>query len=295
MNAAAYLTSHGWRGSGYALDPNGKGLSRPLLVSKKGNVLGVGKKAHDAHADQWWSRAFDETLRSLNDQTATQKITPSVAASAKPPSVVPNRWTTNGGLYGGFVRGEGLMGTMGSDQDVMETETDALPPTKRRKLGDSGKLRAERDQASTKNHSKKSTSDQPSFDTNSQKCIASAAAIEPSANVSPLRNGFSTRDTYQQEVIQNNKTHLAKSSTTYSEVAGSTIQSSASPILEAADDIEFAGQGEFHEHRSKRKERRLRGQGSINGAASNGRETEPNTDHRIKKKKKRKRQKDEGS
>ncbi|KAL8847367.1 MAG: hypothetical protein Q9221_007595 [Calogaya cf. arnoldii] len=295
MNAAAYLTSHGWRGSGYALDPSGKGLSRPLLVSKKANVFGVGKKAHDAHADQWWSRAFDETLRSLNGQAAAKKITPSVAASARPPSVVPNRWTTNGGLYGGFVRGEGLRGTMGADQDAMEIETDALPPTKRRKLGDSGKLRAERDQASRKNHSRKTTSDQPSFDTNSQRRNASAAAIEPSAKVSPLRNGFSSRDTHQQEIMKNSKAHLAKSSTKYSEVAGSTKQSRASPTLEAADVMEFARQGESREHRSKRKKRSLRGQGSINGAASNGCETELNTDHRIKKKKKRKKQKDEGS
>lgn len=66
MDASAYLKSHGWRGLGYSLDHKDRGLKRPLLVSQKQDVLGVGKQRHNnAHADQWWMRAFDESLKQI--------------------------------------------------------------------------------------------------------------------------------------------------------------------------------------------------------------------------------------
>ncbi|KAI4284413.1 MAG: hypothetical protein L6R38_001419 [Xanthoria sp. 2 TBL-2021] len=302
MNAAAYLTSQGWRGSGHALHPNGKGISKPLLVSKKTNVLGVGKKAHDAYADQWWSRAFDDTLRSLNGQNITGKVATSNEGDAKWPAIVPTRWTANGGLYGSFVRGEGLRGTRSAEQDVMETASVVEPPNKKRRLDDSRERLAERDRSSTKNHSKKRTTNKPSSNTGSKNGHASATTIEASTEVSPLRSRVSSRDIHQQEVMKNSKTQLVESkidsnsltdSTTCSEVAGFVGHSRATPILETADDKETVGQGEPQQHRSKRKERRLKKQGLIRDAASNGRETEPNTDPRVKKKK-RKRRKDEG-
>ncbi|KAL8753199.1 MAG: hypothetical protein Q9199_005213 [Rusavskia elegans] len=297
MNAAAYLTSQGWRGSGHALHPNGKGISKPLLVSKKTNVLGVGKKAHDAYADQWWSRAIDDTLRSLNGQSITGKVATSNDGDAKSPAIGPTRWTANGGLYGSFVRGEGLRGTRSAEQDVMETPSDVEPPNKKRRLDDSRERLAERDRSSTKNHPKKRTSNKPSSNIGSKNGHASAAAIEASTEVSPLRSRLSSRDKHQQEVMKNSKAHLVESkiglnsltdSTTCSEVAGSVGHSKATPILETADDKETAGQGKPQGHRSKRKELSLKEQGLIRDGASNGR-----TDHRVKKKK-RKRRKDEG-
>jgi nucleolar protein TMA23 len=63
MDSSAYLTRHGWLGDGHALHPGG--IKKPLLVSKKANVLGLGKKKNDAHADQWWARAFDSGLKNL--------------------------------------------------------------------------------------------------------------------------------------------------------------------------------------------------------------------------------------
>ncbi|KAI4232484.1 MAG: hypothetical protein L6R40_007381 [Gallowayella cf. fulva] len=134
MDTHSYLTRQGWRGSGNALRPDGQGISRPLLVSRKPNVLGVGQKAHDAHADQWWSRAFDETLKSLNGQTTTKQAARTKVTAPTPTGTLPTRWTWNGGLYGGFVRGQALEGTMDMKQDVGGNKVDAERATKRRRL-----------------------------------------------------------------------------------------------------------------------------------------------------------------
>ena len=66
MDAAAILKGHGWRGSGHSLDNHGRGIVKPLLISNKQDVLGVGKRkpAHNVN-DQWWMRAFDESLKEL--------------------------------------------------------------------------------------------------------------------------------------------------------------------------------------------------------------------------------------
>ena len=40
MDASSYLKRHGWRGDGHSLDHTGRGIRKPLLVSKKVDVLG---------------------------------------------------------------------------------------------------------------------------------------------------------------------------------------------------------------------------------------------------------------
>jgi nucleolar protein TMA23 len=103
MDASQYLKNHGWQGSGHSLDGNGRGLKKPLLVSKKVDVLGVGLNKHAAVSDQWWLRAYDQGLQTLG----TGKE--SALAQAQKHGV--NR----GGLYGRFVKGEGVPGTLGED------------------------------------------------------------------------------------------------------------------------------------------------------------------------------------
>jgi nucleolar protein TMA23 len=103
MDASGYLKKHGWQGSGHSLDGNGRGLKKPLLVSKKVDVLGVGLNKHAAVSDQWWLRAYDQGLATLG----TGKE--SALAQAQKHGV--NR----GGLYGRFVKGEGVPGTLGQD------------------------------------------------------------------------------------------------------------------------------------------------------------------------------------
>jgi hypothetical protein len=66
MDANAYLRRQGWKGAGHSLDHRGSGLKKPLLISHKQDQLGLGKKkaAHNVD-DQWWMRAFDESLQNI--------------------------------------------------------------------------------------------------------------------------------------------------------------------------------------------------------------------------------------
>ncbi|KAG9383106.1 hypothetical protein A1F94_007027 [Pyrenophora tritici-repentis] len=114
MNAEAYLRKQGWQGSGHSLDHTGRGIKKPLLITHKNDQLGLGKKkaAHTTD-DQWWLRAYDQSLQTIGtgkdstlDQVRTQGI---------------NR----GGLYGFFVKGEQIEGTIG---DTSATTTDVSNP-----------------------------------------------------------------------------------------------------------------------------------------------------------------------
>ena len=66
MDARAYLTGLGWRGEGNSLDKEDRGIKKPLLISHKRDLLGLGKKkAAQNVSDQWWLRAFDESLKTI--------------------------------------------------------------------------------------------------------------------------------------------------------------------------------------------------------------------------------------
>ena len=114
MDTSAYLTRHGWQGAGHSLHPSGRGIKKPLLTSRKTNLLGLGKKKNDVHADQWWARAFDNSLKSLEVTKIKSPSTIDHAAathqgSLEIPSTTEGKWA---GLYDGFVRGESLKGTI---------------------------------------------------------------------------------------------------------------------------------------------------------------------------------------
>ncbi|KAJ9668461.1 hypothetical protein H2201_001509 [Coniosporium apollinis] len=114
MDAAAHLKRHGWRGHGHSLDRHDRGIKKPLLISQKADLFGVGKKK-TLVADQWWMRAFDESLKELGTgkQTALDQIQQNGVA--------------RGGLYGFFVRGEGLSGTI-SEVETPELTSGAMSP-----------------------------------------------------------------------------------------------------------------------------------------------------------------------
>ncbi|GAB7355157.1 hypothetical protein MBLNU459_g5726t1 [Dothideomycetes sp. NU459] len=103
MDASAYLMKHGWRGTGHSLDTSNNGLKRPLLISKKVDVLGVGINKHDVIADQWWLKAFDSGLRDFG--TGKKSLL----------AQVKDHGIKRGGLYGRFVKGEGVPGTIGRE------------------------------------------------------------------------------------------------------------------------------------------------------------------------------------
>jgi nucleolar protein TMA23 len=125
MNAHALLTSQGWRGTGNSLHPtsNTIGLSKPLLVSRKDNNNGVGRKQHKT-SDMWWMNAFDKSLKGLDTSEEGKVVSRTAAGGLEMVVKGGAKWVGNGGgLYASFVRGEGLGGTIEERQVYMEAST----------------------------------------------------------------------------------------------------------------------------------------------------------------------------
>merc|ERR1711939_579932 len=119
MDAHALLTSQGWRGTGNSLHPtsNTIGLSRPLLVSKKVDNLGIGKKQHRT-SDMWWMNAFDSSLKGLDTSKDGQVIQTVTSGGLDMVQKAGAKWVgSKGGLYASFVRGEGLGGTISPEEN----------------------------------------------------------------------------------------------------------------------------------------------------------------------------------
>ncbi|EER26760.1 hypothetical protein D8B26_002821 [Coccidioides posadasii str. Silveira] len=116
MDAKAYLMSQGWSGPGNPLQSSrrpggphaGLGLTKPILVARKKNTHGIGKKTTHDHTNQWWLRGFEEALKGVGDDGSA---TPTTSASEE------NRSGMRSELYRFFVRGEGLKGTIGTRVD----------------------------------------------------------------------------------------------------------------------------------------------------------------------------------
>ena len=117
MDAAGYLRKHGWRGSGHSLDVNNNGLKKPLLVTKKIDVLGIGINKHDVIAGQWWMKAFDSSLKDFG--TGKKSLL----------GQVKEHGIKRGGLYGRFVQGEGIAATIGTEILPTDTSNLIIPPS----------------------------------------------------------------------------------------------------------------------------------------------------------------------
>ena len=126
MDTAAYLSSQGWAGHGHALHYNGRGIKKAILVSQKNNVLGIGKKKYDVHADQWWARAFDETLKGIHagkDEFTgrTEGVVVTDAAKQAGLKMLGGLDKNTKGLYSCFVKGSGLEGTLRNQDSQIRT------------------------------------------------------------------------------------------------------------------------------------------------------------------------------
>lgn len=127
MDAAKHLKGLGWRGEGHSLDSTNRGLRKPLLVSNRQANQGLGSKSQkEKQADQWWLNAFDNALK----QIGTGKES-NLAQVAK-------HGVKLGGLYGFFVKGEQLTGTIEEEtkeeiekvaQDTEELDDSSTEPS----------------------------------------------------------------------------------------------------------------------------------------------------------------------
>lgn len=147
MDAHALLTSQGWRGSGHSLHKTDDsiGLARPILVSRKNNSLGIGRKNH-VTSDQWWLNAFDEQLKSLDTSNKTS-IVQTKTNTTKLEGLLTHgagKYTGANALYACFVSGGLLQGTLKSAEDE---STDATPEAEivpaRRETKEERRLRRE--------------------------------------------------------------------------------------------------------------------------------------------------------
>ncbi|EEQ27545.1 conserved hypothetical protein [Microsporum canis CBS 113480] len=120
--------NQGWSGPGNPLNPSrrpgihgGLGLTKPILVARKKNTYGVGKKTTHDHTNQWWLRGFEAALRGIGtDGNSTQTSEESIPT------------TPTSELYKFFVRGQGLAGTIKpseSNQNLQSSKQDRITPT----------------------------------------------------------------------------------------------------------------------------------------------------------------------
>ena len=117
MNTSAYLIDHGWKGEGYTLQPSGRGLKKPLLTSRKKDAFGLGKAKYSPLRSQWWLSSFDKSLKDFDLQdkavVAESLATQAEAKNRKDATErIPNKYFNRAGLYGRFVSGDGLKGTL---------------------------------------------------------------------------------------------------------------------------------------------------------------------------------------
>jgi hypothetical protein len=109
MDAAKHLKGLGWRGEGHSLDSTNRGLRKPLLISNRHANQGLGSKSQkEKQADQWWLNAFDNALKEIG--TGKESNLAQVAKHG----------VKLGGLYGFFVRGEQLTGTIQEENTESE-------------------------------------------------------------------------------------------------------------------------------------------------------------------------------
>lgn len=126
MDAKAHLLSLGWAGPGHALDsrpykqtgkrgldytPNtGTGLIKPLMISQRKERFGIGKKdpKHEpAAGNEWWLKGFETALGNIGKAESERSGTQT--------PVIGQGGGKHAGLYGFFVKGKEMEGTMGEE------------------------------------------------------------------------------------------------------------------------------------------------------------------------------------
>ena len=114
MDSQKYLESYGWV-KGEPLQKGG--LRKPILVTHKFDVKGVGHQAKDTIA--WWETVFDGQLRSLD----VNKTGGFASDEKKKEDLENEERKKNSPLYQMFVKGEVLRGTVDAMKDNEKINT----------------------------------------------------------------------------------------------------------------------------------------------------------------------------
>ena len=157
MDAQAHLMSLGWAGPGHALDAHrarsrsptkrthrglgydpkavrngninggGNGLVKPLLISQRQGRLGIGKKIHEpAAGNEWWLAGFEKALGNIGKGNRAAETsgtsTPSSGGSSSSAASSVGYRGKHSGLYGCFVKGTEMEGTIDDDDDDDDDE-----------------------------------------------------------------------------------------------------------------------------------------------------------------------------
>lgn len=133
MDAHALLTSQGWRGTGHSLHATSDdtGLRRPILVSQKKNVLGIGQKQHRT-SDMWWMNAFDKSLKGLDTSKDGAVVQTLTTGGLDMVAKGGSKYVGKEGLYACFVRGEVLGGSLGDEETSSASDPGCKKGVKRK-------------------------------------------------------------------------------------------------------------------------------------------------------------------
>lgn len=126
MDAGALLKAQGWRGHGHSLHSTDDsiGLAKPLLISRKDNTLGIGKKDH-VTSDQWWLNAFDQQLKGLDTTKKGTVVQKETKGGLNLLATGTGKYKGAMGLYACFVRAGQLEGTITPAESETTTGTDS--------------------------------------------------------------------------------------------------------------------------------------------------------------------------
>ncbi|KAJ5819304.1 hypothetical protein N7474_004895 [Penicillium riverlandense] len=147
MDAQAYLLRHGWSGPGNPLNPNqrpgphgGLGLTRPILVARKQNNHGVGKKTTKDPTNQWWLRGFEDALKGIGEENADVDRSNNALTSE---------------LYRFFVRGTGLAGTITERKEEQQKAEAKVKSKRKREAEDDEDRQAKREKKAARKEEKR--------------------------------------------------------------------------------------------------------------------------------------------
>ncbi|KAJ1327571.1 nucleolar protein TMA23 [Microdochium nivale] len=118
MDAHAYLTAQGWRGTGHSLHPDSDetGLKHHLLIKRNDDGSGLGLKKSERKAEAWWLSAFDQALKGIDVSKGGDAMKQTLKDGGQLAKITTKglaKYTGSRGLYHSFVRGGVIEGSVG--------------------------------------------------------------------------------------------------------------------------------------------------------------------------------------